>query len=353
MNQFNAYGGEQYNAPGGTITIGTPPEELSKLATALASLSQLSAGQQAEIGRLSERLETSEGIVRRVLATLGEHASDIALEELPARVAELVAIRRKSLERQIDQPIDPDAVIAKLDRALNVAVAAGDDRSTQALLEQKRDLKLATAERLRAAWERDLREAAETEADLGELARAQLRYRDAATHFRAAAEMLPGDTNREMRFAFLDRAADALYRQGSDFGDNAALFEAIDQYKALLRHRPRNDLPLDWAMTQNNLGVALQTLGERESGTARLEEAVAAYRAALEERTRDRVPLDWAMTKANLALARAQIADRGGSGGEEASDDIDAALAVLREAGAVAYVDWAEGVRRRIKGQPS
>ena len=32
-----------------------------------------------------------------------------------------------------------------------------------------------------------------------------------------------------------------------------------------------------------NLGLALQTLGARESGTARLEEAVAAYRAALEE----------------------------------------------------------------------
>ena len=46
---------------------------------------------------------------------------------------------------------------------------------------------------------------------------------------------------------------------------------------------PRERVPLDWAMTQNNLGNALQTLGERESGTARLEEAVAAYRAALEE----------------------------------------------------------------------
>jgi hypothetical protein len=29
-----------------------------------------------------------------------------------------------------------------------------------------------------------------------------------------------------------------------------------------------------------NLGTALSTLGQRESGTARLEEAVAAYRAA-------------------------------------------------------------------------
>ena len=59
-------------------------------------------------------------------------------------------------------------------------------------------------------------------------------------------------------------------------------------------------MPLDWAMTQKNLGNALETLGERESGTARLEEAVAAYRAALEERTRDRVPLEWAQTQNNL-----------------------------------------------------
>ena len=46
-------------------------------------------------------------------------------------------------------------------------------------------------------------------------------------------------------------------------------------------------------------------LGERESGTARLEEAVAAYRAALAEKTRDRVPLQWAMTQNNLGVALA------------------------------------------------
>ena len=42
-------------------------------------------------------------------------------------------------------------------------------------------------------------------------------------------------------------------------------------------------MPLDWAMTQMNLGDALAWLAERESGTAHLEEAVAAYRAALED----------------------------------------------------------------------
>ena len=55
-----------------------------------------------------------------------------------------------------------------------------------------------------------------------------------------------------------------------------------------------------WAQTQNNLGAALATLGEPESGTARLEEAIEAFVAALEERKRDRVPLDWAQTQNNL-----------------------------------------------------
>ncbi|BCF96939.1 hypothetical protein PPGU19_015080 [Paraburkholderia sp. PGU19] len=53
----------------------------------------------------------------------------------------------------------------------------------------------------------------------------------------------------------------------------------------------RERVPLDWAMTQSNLGVALLRLGERESGTTRLEEAVAACHAALTEYTYERVPL--------------------------------------------------------------
>jgi Tetratricopeptide repeat len=48
----------------------------------------------------------------------------------------------------------------------------------------------------------------------------------------------------------------------------------------------RARVPLLWATTQNNLGIAFARLGEREGGTARLEEAVAAYRDALQEWTR-------------------------------------------------------------------
>jgi hypothetical protein len=40
-------------------------------------------------------------------------------------------------------------------------------------------------------------------------------------------------------------------------------------------------------MTQNNVGLALASLGEGESGTVRLEEAAGAYQAPLEEFTRE------------------------------------------------------------------
>jgi hypothetical protein len=59
-----------------------------------------------------------------------------------------------------------------------------------------------------------------------------------------------------------------------------------------------------------NLGNALRTLGDRESGTARLEETVAAFRAALEEWTPDRVPHWHEIAQRNLAKALGEIRRR-------------------------------------------
>ena len=89
-------------------------------------------------------------------------------------------------------------------------------------------------------------------------------------------------------------------------------------------------MPLDWAQTQNNLGIALRRLGERESGTARLEEAVAAYRAALTEWTRERVPLDWAMTQNNLGIALTRLGERE-SGTARLEEAVEAYRAALTE----------------------
>jgi hypothetical protein len=63
-------------------------------------------------------------------------------------------------------------------------------------------------------------------------------------------------------------------------------------------------------MTQMNLGAALRTLGERDSGTGKLEDAAAAYRAALEEWTQERVSLDWAATQNNLGIALFRLGER-------------------------------------------
>ena len=134
----------------------------------------------------------------------------------------------------------------------------------------------------------------------------------------------------------------ALLTLGERESGTARLEEAVAAYRAALEELTRERVPLDWARTQNNLGDALSRLGERESGTARLEEAVAAYRAALEELTRERVPLDWATTQNNLgnALANARRAGErdgaargGGRGLSRGAGGIDARTGSARLGG--------------------
>jgi hypothetical protein len=115
---------------------------------------------------------------------------------------------------------------------------------------------------------------------------------------------------QDTRAAIWQSAADSYAVLGEQSGEQEWLHHAIVTYREALAERTRERVPLDWAMTQNNLGNALLRLGERESGTARLEEAVAAYRAALEELTRERAPLQWARRRTatryrGLAGARA------------------------------------------------
>ncbi|MEM7729963.1 MAG: tetratricopeptide repeat protein, partial [Pseudomonadota bacterium] len=102
----------------------------------------------------------------------------------------------------------------------------------------------------------------------------------------------------------------ALLSLGERESGTARLEQAVAAYRAALKDYTRERVPLGWAMTQNNLGNALRTLGKRESGTARLEQAVAAYRAALQERTRERVPRDHAFTLGGLSLCAETLHSR-------------------------------------------
>lgn len=116
--------------------------------------------------------------------------------------------------------------------------------------------------------------------------------------------------NDDQRGAMRTNLGIALRTLGARESGTARLEEAVAAFHAALEERTRGRVPIDWAMTQNSLGVALQLLGERETGTARLEEAVATYREALEERPRERVPLDWAATQNDLGTALMKLGDR-------------------------------------------
>src|SRR5262249_37635391 len=148
----------------------------------------------------------------------------------------------------------------------------------------------------RADWLAGLQAEADTSTLLARSALGQRDGTRAVVRFDDGIRTLaPADA--KVRWSYASKAATALQHFGHVSGDNGALAEAIRIWKVALADAARVDNAADWATTQNNLGLALWTLGGRESGTARLEEAVAAFRDALTEQTRVRVPLDWATTQ--------------------------------------------------------
>jgi tetratricopeptide (TPR) repeat protein len=113
----------------------------------------------------------------------------------------------------------------------------------------------------------------------------------------------------------------------------AHLEEAVTTFRDALKEYTREHVPLDGAMTPNNLGNALRTLGDRESSTARLEEAITALRDALKEGTREQVPLDWAVTHNNLGIALRALGEResGTAHPEEALETWESYLIVVAQ----------------------
>jgi len=129
------------------------------------------------------------------------------------------------------------------------------------------------------------------------------------------------------RGTLLRSYANAELAIGGQSGDPRAIERAIKALRETTKLHTQANLPLDWARAQNNLGVALEMLGQRESGAERLKEAVAAFSEALKEWTQEKVPLQWATAKNNLGTALQAIGEREGS-----TDRLEAALAAHRAA---------------------
>jgi tetratricopeptide (TPR) repeat protein len=244
----------------------------------------------------------------------------------------LEALRGIPLEQALRIPKDDnDPEVQRLREAALQALQEGRFQDVDELLRQARERVHAAGETTDATRQASRKRAAELAFEQASAARLQVTptaYRKAADLFGEAARLAADDVHKAREYQL--QQASVLDDLGREFGDNDVLREAIALYQQILSGIDRATDPLDWARTQNNLGIALGTLGEREGNAARLHEAITAYRAALEERTRERAPLDWAMTQNNLGNALLRLGEREG-GTERLHEAVAAYHAALKE----------------------
>ena len=115
-----------------------------------------------------------------------------------------------------------------------------------------------------------------------------------------------------------------------------------------------------WATAQNNLGIALGALGERQSGEegiALLKDAIKAYQNALEVYTKDSASMQWGGTQENMAIVykvRAAFFDeeqdqaKAKADLEQALFHVDAALGVFDPVHSPYDHEKATALRERI-----
>ena len=102
----------------------------------------------------------------------------------------------------------------------------------------------------------------------------------------------------------------ALAKLGEREGGSARLEEAVAAYREALKERTASARRWNGRRHRTILAMRSSGSGSARADRARLEEAVAAYREALKERTRERAPLEWAATQNSLGIALAQLAER-------------------------------------------
>ena len=239
------------------------------------------------------------------------------------RLEEAVEAYRVALEERTRArvPLDWAATQNNLGAAL---LTLGERENSTAHLEQAAEAYHATAhleqavEAYRAALEERTRARALEERTRG---RVPLDWAATQDNLGSALRALG---ERESGTAHLDNLGSALFQiraLGERESGTAHLEQAVEAYRAALEERTRARVPLDWAMTQNNLGNALAALGERERGTERLEQAVAAYRATLEVFADDGPPAYRDIVQDNIAHTLKMLNERRGTPGLPAEPD--------------------------------
>ena len=220
-----------------------------------------------------------------------------------------------------------------LDLKAKIAALSSEDPEVTALIQQARQaveaVNFPLAERLfNEASQRDeqaaqhlqqvatvrFTSAAATLAANGDLQRVQLNFVNAQAYYRKALQLLP-PSDREDRGRYLILLGISLQEagirtQGADI--QKFLRESVAAYREALTVYTKEQLPQQWAGTQNNLGIVLGNQGTRtggEAGKELIRQAINAFELALQIRTREALPVQWEQTMGNLAHAKKALED--------------------------------------------
>lgn len=87
---------------------------------------------------------------------------------------------------------------------------------------------------------------------------------------------------------------------GQQHGDEALYRKAIQAITSALTILNRDSTPLAWAVAQYDLGTAAQALGKQLGNSKLLKQAADAYTNALHEWSREQMPWQWALTMYQL-----------------------------------------------------
>ncbi len=273
---------------------------------AIIRLAQRIAADTDDVGQAWIELQNAMDIAVRVQAEgrVGSNLGDF-VDEVLSRVAELTreGENAAALARIEEALAEQDAGTARLlESGVEVALLERDTAKAAALLVRKADVEAGGVARFE-----DLRVLQDVYCVRGRDKGVNL---DLELAIDLARLVLNRAGNGHERGIGGNELGIALRTLGERESGTERLEAAVVAYKNALKEWTRETVPLDWAAVQMNLGNALATLGERERGTARLEAAAMAYENALKEWTREREPLQWAAVQMNLGNALRNLGER-------------------------------------------
>ena len=124
------------------------------------------------------------------------------------------------------------------------------------------------------------------------------------------------DVFDEMITTFLEKPdvlfkiGDKAYETGLYILEKAEYMKiAIKAYQEVLKVITLEKFPVDYAMTQNNIGIAYRTLGEVEDQAENCKRAIKACKEALKIYTLEKFPIQFAITQNNIGNAYVRLGE--------------------------------------------